>query len=108
MTGQTGDAGASGNAAGPFFEAAMLHDDDLSYTYPHYRHPIRCENGCGAVVELIEAFSSYKRTSDVYGKNRPLLICECCAAEEGHMEEDREEPEESPVCRRKPKVHLTA
>jgi DNA-directed RNA polymerase subunit N (RpoN/RPB10) len=69
------------------------------------RHPIRCENGCGAVIELSDAFRSYKKKIED-GEELPLLVCECCAAEEGHLDEDLEEPEESPVCRRKPKKQL--
>ena len=72
---------------------------ELLHKYPTMRQPIRCENGCGSVIELLESFRSYKRDGD--GVN--LLVCECCASEEGHIDEDIEEPEESPVCRRKPK-----
>ena len=73
---------------------------DLLKKYPTMSHPIRCENGCGAVVELVDAFESYKRDED----GNTLLICECCAAEEGHRNEDIEDPEDAPVCKRKPKV----
>lgn len=72
---------------------------DLLKIYPSMVHPVDCENGCGAVVELGDTYNSYKRGED---GNR-LLICRCCAAEEGHADEDLEEPEETPVCHRKPK-----
>jgi len=49
-----------------------------------------------------KGFFAYKR--DVLGGN--LLICECCAAEEGHIWEADETPETSPVCHRKPKEKL--
>jgi hypothetical protein len=64
--------------------------------------PIYCENGCGAVIELLEGYISYKRGDD----GGSLIICVCCAAEEGHANEEYETPEEAPVCRRKPKVRL--
>lgn len=69
---------------------------DLLKLYPSMIHPIRCENGCGAVVELGDAFISYKRGTD----GERLLMCQCCAAEEGHVDEADEEPEEAPVCHR--------
>ena len=64
--------------------------------------PIRCDNGCGAIIELADAFLSYER--DERGDRK--LICECCAAESGHAYEDLEEPEDSPVCHRKTKKRL--
>jgi hypothetical protein len=79
---------------------------ELMYAHPEFFAPIYCENGCGAVIELMEGLNSYKRTSDEYGDNRPLIICECCAAEEGHLDEAEEEPETAPVCHRRPKVKL--
>jgi len=84
----------------------MNESRDLLKLYPTMILPIECENGCGAVIELTDAYASYKRTSDEYGEKRPLQICECCAAEEGHLNEDDEEPEETPVCRRKPKKKI--
>lgn len=75
---------------------------DLLKKYPAMRTPIRCDNGCGAVIELLDAFMSYDR--DEHGERK--LICECCAAEKGHVHEDLEEPEETPVCHRKPKKRL--
>jgi len=69
---------------------------DLLKKYPTMQHPIRCENGCGAVLEIADAFESYKRNE--HGVR--LLICECCAAEDGHLYEHRERPEEAPVCKR--------
>lgn len=70
---------------------------DLLQIEPSMAHPIRCENGCGTIIELTQSFRSYKRDE----KGEPLLICECCAADEGHVDEDLEEPDESPVCTRK-------
>jgi rubrerythrin len=84
----------------------MALKGNLSRLYPGLANPIYCENGCGAVIELMQAFQSYKRTSDEYGDNRPLLICECCASEEGYLYEDEDAPDETPVCHRKPKVKL--
>ncbi len=78
----------------------MQHD--LQRLYPHMANPMRCENGCGAVIEIAEAFRSYKK--DARGER--MLICECCASEDGHADEDLEEPEQTPVCRRKPKTRL--
>lgn len=73
---------------------------DLLQKYPTMSNPIRCENGCGAVIEIAGAFVSYKRDE----RGDPLLFCECCAAEYGHRHEDMEEHDEAPVCKRKPKV----
>lgn len=75
---------------------------DLLKNYPSMVHPIRCENGCGAVIELTDTYESYERGED--GETK--AICECCAAESGHIYEEHEEPEDSPVCRRKPKTRL--
>ena len=72
---------------------------DLLKKYPTMIAPIRCENGCGVVIELGDALMSYERNED----GSPKAICECCAAEIGHLNEDEEEPEDTPVCRRKPK-----
>ena len=80
-----------------------MPNDNLQRMYPMMFCPIRCENGCGAVIELASAYSSYKR-NDHDGKH--LFVCECCAAEEGHMDECEEKPEEAPVCRRKSKKQL--
>lgn len=74
--------------------------DDLRRKYPHMSNPIRCENGCGVVIDIGDAMRSYKRNEQGYH----LLICECCAAEEGHADEADEEHDEGPVCKRKPKV----
>lgn len=51
---------------------------ELLKLYPTMINPMDCENGCGAVVELADAFCSYKK--DEHRRN--LLICQCCAAEE--------------------------
>jgi hypothetical protein len=75
---------------------------ELLKIYPSMRHPMYCENGCGAVIELAEALRSYKRDD----QGNPMLICQCCAAEEGHLDEDIEEPEETPVCNRPEKKRL--
>lgn len=77
---------------------------DLLKLYPSMVHPIRCENGCGSVIELGQALRSYER--DLNGDHK--LICECCASEIGHVDEDIEEPEETPVCRKKPKKEGTS
>lgn len=79
--------------------------NELLRLYPTMYHPIRCENGCGAVIDLAEAFDSYKRHVK-YNEVMPLQICECCAAEEGHLNEDIEEPDTAPVCRRKSKTRI--
>lgn len=77
--------------------------DDLHHKYPHLNFPMRCEKGCGTVLEIVDAFRSYER--DHNGK--PMLICQCCAAEYGHIDEDLEEgPEDAPVCKRQPKKPL--
>ena len=77
--------------------------EDLQKTWPlaclGMSFPMHCENGCGAIVEAIDCFRSYKRNEN----GDPLLICQCCAAEEGHKDEYDEAPDESPVCKRKPK-----
>lgn len=73
---------------------------ELKRLYPEMPHPTRCENGCGSVVELADMFRSYMRDSN----GSPKLICKCCAAEIGHLDEDDEEPEESPTCERRPKT----
>ena len=75
---------------------------ELLKIYPTMRQPVDCENGCGAVIELMESFRSYRKDSN----GEPLLICSCCAAEEGHREEDDEEPEESPRCERPRKTKI--
>ena len=80
----------------------MALSENLKRLYPHMFCPMRCDNGCGAVIEIADAFRSYKKNE----RGECLLICECCASEEGHRDEDIEEPESSPVCRRKPKKHL--
>ena len=72
--------------------------NELLRLYPTMSQPIRCENGCGAVIELLQAFRSYEKDD----KGDPKLICECCAAEIGHADEE-EAPDESPVCHRQPK-----
>ena len=69
---------------------------ELRAKYPEFGMPIRCENGCGVVIELISGYNSYKRGPD--GQN--LIICPCCAAEEGHRDEDLEDHDEGPVCKR--------
>mgnify|MGYP003395473375 CR=1 FL=1 len=69
---------------------------DLHRMYPSMRSPIHCENGCGAVIECLEAFRSYEKDE----QGDPKLICQCCAAEIGHLDEDDESPDESPVCHR--------
>lgn len=76
---------------------------ELLKTYPTMRYPMYCENGCGAVIELSDALRSHKRGAN----GQPLLICQCCAAEEGHIDEDDELPEEAPVCNRPAKKRLS-
>jgi len=75
---------------------------DLLKIYPTMSWPIRCENGCGAVIDLGDAYRSYKRSKSQERK----LICACCASEEGHADEIYERPNRSPVCHRKPKKRL--
>lgn len=75
---------------------------ELLKIHPSMRHPMYCENGCGAVIELAEALRSYKRDD----RGEHVLICQCCASEEGHVDEDDEQPEGSPVCNRPMKKHL--
>lgn len=74
--------------------------EDLHYLHPEMMCPIRCENGCGTVIDVLDAFRSYERKEDGDRK----LICQCCASEIGHVDEDLEEPEDAPVCKRKPKT----
>jgi hypothetical protein len=90
-------------AAVALVEAAiMMTKEQLYRAHPEMRHPMYCENGCGAVIELTQGYRSYKR-----GPNgESLLICECCAAEIGHRDEDLEDHDEGPVCQRRPKVKL--
>ena len=59
---------------------------DLIRLYPTMASPTRCENGCGAVVELIDMFVAYEKDKNGDGK----LICECCAAEIVHRDEANE------------------
>lgn len=75
---------------------------ELLKTHPTMAMPIECENGCGAIIELNDAFFSYKRSA--HGGH--LMICQCCAAEEGHLHEEDEEPEAAPVCHRPAKKRL--
>ena len=75
---------------------------DLLKIYPTMSHPIRCENGCGAVVDLGDAYRSYKRAK---GEKRKI-ICACCASEMGHADECREKPDRPPICHRKPKIRI--
>ncbi len=75
---------------------------DLLKKFPTMHMPMRCENGCGAVIELGDTYRSYKRDKNDERK----LICACCASEEGHADECRERPNHAPVCRRKPKRRL--
>ena len=75
---------------------------ELRAKYPEFGMPICCENGCGAVIELIDGYTSDKRGEN--GEN--LIICQCCAAEEGHRDEGDEDHDEGPVCRHKPKKQL--
>lgn len=75
---------------------------DLLKMYPTMSTPIRCENGCGAVIEMGDSLRSYLRDA----RGDPKLICECCASEIGHMDEDVEEHEAAPVCRRPAKRQL--
>lgn len=70
---------------------------DLLRKYPTMKNPIRCENGCGVVIEMGDARRSYIRDE----RGDPKLICECCASEIGHLDEDIEEHEDAPVCHRK-------
>lgn len=79
----------------------MKHED-LREKYPQMNFPMRCQNGCGAVIEIVDGYRSYKR--DREGKH--LLFCQCCAAEEGHIDEDDESHDDGPVCHRKPKTEL--
>lgn len=72
---------------------------ELLKIYPTMMHPIDCENGCGAVIELSDAYESYAKRSD----GLRMLICECCAEELGHLNEEYEEPENAPVCKRRVK-----
>lgn len=74
--------------------------NDLRKLHPGMACPISCENGCGAVIEVGDALRSYLR--DEHGKYK--LICQCCAAEIGHVDEALDEPEEAPVCKRKSKL----
>jgi rubrerythrin len=78
----------------------------LQRLYPEMMMPYRCDNGTTAVVELGDAYTSYKRKTNARGEVENLFICECCAAEEGHLWEDDEPPDLSPVCRRKQKAKL--
>jgi rubrerythrin len=80
----------------------MKSGKELRALYPHMSDPMCCENGCGAVMEIADAYLSYKKDE----RGERLFICECCAAEEGHLWEDDETPETAPVCRRKPKIKL--
>lgn len=75
---------------------------DLLKLYPTIPHPIRCENGCGAVIDLMDALHSYDKDKN----GDPKLICRCCASEKGHLFEDEEEPEDSPTCKRRHKKTL--
>ena len=84
----------------------MLSRDELQRAYPHFDFAMYCENGCGAVIDLLYGYESYKRTSDHIGENRTLTICECCAAEEGHRNEGNETPDTTPVCHKKPKKSI--
>ncbi len=77
----------------------IIRHDPLREMYPELGTPIRCENGCGFVIDVIDAFFSYKKND----KGDSLLICECCASEEGHIFEENEGHDEGPVCKRKPK-----
>ncbi len=80
-----------------------MSDENLERLYPEFMFPMRCENGCGTVFPTAAGLRSYHRTQD----GTPKLICECCAAEIGHIDEVHEEkPEDAPVCKRKPKKHL--
>ena len=74
----------------------------LREKYPKTNNPIRCENGCGTVIELIFSFNSYKRNE----RGDPLCICGCCTAEEGHRDEEYEDHDDGPVCHRKIKTQL--
>lgn len=74
----------------------VISDDDLGRMYPELNHPIRCENGCGTVISIIGAYRSYQRREDGSVK----LICQCCASEIGHLDEEGEGHDESPVCKR--------
>lgn len=76
--------------------------DDLRRMYPHLYLPVRCENGCGAVFSLLDGYNSYRRGAD----GKYLVICECCAAEEGHVDEEHETPDTAPACRRPPKRRI--
>ncbi len=70
---------------------------ELNQLYPWMSNPWKCENGCGTVFDMLEGYSSYKKNA----KGEPLLICACCAAEEGHRDEEYEEHDGGPVCKRK-------
>ena len=74
----------------------MTSDENLERMYPDVPFPIRCENGCGTVIAMRDGFRSYYRDDD----GSPKLICQCCAAEVGHLDEDDEAPDEAPVCKR--------
>lgn len=78
----------------------MTERERLEQAYPEIPFPMRCENGCGTVIAVIDAFRSYERNAD----GEPKLICECCASEIGHMDEANEEHDEAPKCKRRPKV----
>lgn len=73
--------------------------EDLGRMYPEINYPMRCENGCGTVISVIEAYRGYQK--DREGKHK--LICQCCASEIGHLDEEDEDHDEGPVCKRKPK-----
>jgi hypothetical protein len=74
----------------------MLNRENLSKLYPELPVPTRCENGCGAVCAVGEMFRSYQKDSN----GDPKLICQCCASEIGHLDEDDEEHEDAPICKR--------
>ncbi len=75
--------------------------EDLRKLYPEFNLPIRCENGCGVVIELIAGFRSYRRGDN----GEHLIICECCASEDGHADEDYEDHDMGPTCKRPTKKH---
>jgi hypothetical protein len=68
--------------------------------FPEFEFPTRCQ--CGVVCEMVDMFFSYERDDN----GESLLICTCCASEQGHIHEEYEvDPTDGPVCRRKTKVY---
>lgn len=39
----------------------MKSTQDLRRNHPEMRFPMFCENGCGAIIEMIDGFISYEK-----------------------------------------------